>query len=229
MCRADRGRRSPATTRSPTISIPLVGNGTDQASKDALATLRDTIVPATVGAVAGRDGRTSPATTAATEDADANLATHDAAGVRRSCCPGVPAAAGHVPVDRHPDQGDRAQPAVGRGAAYGVLKLVFQDGCGEALLGLPADRRHRRLAAAVPVRDPVRPLDGLPRVHPEPGQGGWSTAGMTTNEAVAQGIKSTAGVGHRRGGRDGGGVLDLRHALADRPQADRRRPGRRGR
>ena len=54
------------------------------------------------------------------------------------------------------------------GAAYGVLVWVFQDGHGEALLGLRVQRRHRLLAAAVPVRPPVRPLDGLPRVHPQP-------------------------------------------------------------
>ena len=54
------------------------------------------------------------------------------------------------------------------GAAYGVLVAVFQWGWGESLLGFTVQRRHRQLAADVHVRDPVRPLDGLPRVHPEP-------------------------------------------------------------
>ena len=54
------------------------------------------------------------------------------------------------------------------GAAYGVLVLVFQDGQGEGLLGFDSHRRHHLLAAAVPLRDPVRPVDGLPRVHPQP-------------------------------------------------------------
>ena len=56
-------------------------------------------------------------------------------------------------------------------AAFGVLTLVFQHGLGE-VIGMPHTDGHRLLAAGVPVRDPVRPLDGLPRVHPEPDQGG---------------------------------------------------------
>ena len=57
-------------------------------------------------------------------------------------------------------------------AAFGVLTLVFQHGWGE-IIGTAA---HRRASSSwlpgVPVRDPVRPLDGLPRVHPQPHQGG---------------------------------------------------------
>ena len=53
------------------------------------------------------------------------------------------------------------------GAAYGVLKLVFQDGR-RGRARLPVGRRHHVLAAAVPLRDPLRPVDGLPRVHPQP-------------------------------------------------------------
>ena len=55
------------------------------------------------------------------------------------------------------------------GAAYGVLVLVFQNGIGESLLGFESNGGVDQLAAAVPVRDPVRALDGLPRVHPDPG------------------------------------------------------------
>ena len=54
------------------------------------------------------------------------------------------------------------------GAAYGVLTLVFQDGHGESLLGFQSLGGITVVAAAVPVRDPVRPVDGLPRVHPQP-------------------------------------------------------------
>ena len=54
------------------------------------------------------------------------------------------------------------------GASYGLLKLVFQDGHGEKLLGFESNGADHELAPAVPVRDPLRPLDGLPRVHPEP-------------------------------------------------------------
>ena len=62
------------------------------------------------------------------------------------------------------------------GAAYGVLVLVFQNGHGESLLGFTVERRRGELAAAVPVRGPVRPLDGLPRVHPLAGPRACTTA-----------------------------------------------------
>ena len=87
--------------------------------------------------------------------------------VRLRAQPGLHPAAGHVPLDRRPDQGDRPQPAVGR------RRLRHPDA---RLPGRPRreaarvhlGRRHRALAPAVPLRDPVRPLDGLPRVRPEP-------------------------------------------------------------
>ncbi len=84
---------------------------------------------------------------------------------------GVHAAAGDVQVDRDPDQGDPAQPAVGgRGARNRHLGVP-----GRPLRGLPelpVERIRQLLVPADAVRDPVRPLDGLPRVHPEPDQGG---------------------------------------------------------
>jgi uncharacterized membrane protein YdfJ with MMPL/SSD domain len=79
------------------------------------------------------------------------------------------------------------------GAAYGVLVLVFQDGHGEKLLGFQSVGGIAPLAAAVPVRDPVRPLDGLPRVHPQPHPRGRRPR-HEHDDAVAHGIKSTAGV-----------------------------------
>ena len=80
------------------------------------------------------------------------------------------------------------------GAAYGILTLVFQDGHGESLLGFNVGRRHHAVAAAVPVRDPVRALDGLPRLRPEPDPRGVRSRHDAPSEAVAHGIKSTAGV-----------------------------------
>ena len=53
-------------------------------------------------------------------------------------------------------------------AAYGFLVAVFQWGWGERMLGFHSTARHHRLDPAVPVRRPVRALDGLPRVHPQP-------------------------------------------------------------
>ena len=57
------------------------------------------------------------------------------------------------------------------GAAYGILVAVFQHGWLADVLRLPDERRDRQLAAALPLRRPLRPLDGLPRLHPQPGQG----------------------------------------------------------
>ena len=54
------------------------------------------------------------------------------------------------------------------GAAYGLLVLVFQDGVGNELFGFPQVDTIEVLGAAVPLRGPVRALDGLPRVPAQP-------------------------------------------------------------
>ena len=54
------------------------------------------------------------------------------------------------------------------GAAYGLLVLVFQRHLGGVTARVRVERGDRSMAAALPVRDPVRALDGLPRVHPQP-------------------------------------------------------------
>ena len=78
------------------------------------------------------------------------------------------------------------------GAAYGVLVLVFQNGLGRVAARLRVERRHHHLAAPVPVRDPVRALDGLPRVHPEPGPGALRP-GYEHRRRGPQGHRGTAG------------------------------------
>ena len=57
------------------------------------------------------------------------------------------------------------------GAAFGLLVLVFQDGHGADLLGFKPGP-DRGVRAGLHLHDPVRALDGLPRVHPHPDQGG---------------------------------------------------------
>ena len=98
-------------------------------------------------------------------------------------------------------EGDPAEPALG-GAAYGVLVAVFQWGWGENMLDFNSQRRHRLLAADVPVRDPVRALDGLPRVHPQPGP-----RGLRPRQSHRRRPSSTASDDRRRRdqrrGRDG--------------------------
>ena len=83
----------------------------------------------------GRRHRRRPRSTATQSD---DAVAQRAAGVRVRADAGVPAAAGHLPVDRDPDQGDRPQPAVGRPPPTACSSAVFQDGHGESLLGLHA-------------------------------------------------------------------------------------------
>ena len=61
------------------------------------------------------------------------------------------------------------------GAAYGVLVMVVPVGLGGVAARLRVQRRRHVLVAAVPLRDPLRALDGLPRVHPQPGPRGCTT------------------------------------------------------
>ena len=80
-------------------------------------------------------------------------------------------AAGLVQVDRDRSEGHRAQRALRRRGVWRARRPV-PVGLGRELPRLPVERRHRVVAADLHVRDPVRPLDGLSRVHPEPGAGG---------------------------------------------------------
>ena len=56
-------------------------------------------------------------------------------------------------------------------AAYGVLVLVFQHGVGKGLLGFSSTAGIAPGRADAAVRDPVRALDGLPRLHRQPDPG----------------------------------------------------------
>ena len=80
-----------------------------------------------------------------------------------------PAAAG-VPLDRRADQGDCHEPALGlrrlRPAGAGL-----SEGCRGGTARVPAGRTDRRVHPAGPLHDPLRTLDGLPRLPPEPDQG----------------------------------------------------------
>ncbi len=170
------------------VSIPLAGDGGDQASKDALSTLRDEIIPATVGQVATVN---VSGQTAQSEDADAQLAKS------------MPIVFGFVLILAFglllvtfrsivvPIKAIVLN-LLSVGAAYGVLKIVFQDGMGEGLLdfnsnggitpwlplflfvvlfGLSMDYHVFILSR---VREAV-------------------DRGMSTDEAVSHGIKTTAG------------------------------------
>ena len=148
------------------VAIPFRGNGTDSTSMQALHELRDVVLPGTLGQVPGRDlrghrrhRRLGRRERAAEEQGPAR--------VRLRPHLRVPAAAGLVPLGRDRGQGDRAQPAVGR-RRLRRARDPLPVGLGREPAELPLQRRHRPVAADLHVRDPVRPLDGLPRVHPEP-------------------------------------------------------------
>jgi uncharacterized membrane protein YdfJ with MMPL/SSD domain len=170
------------------ISIPLAGDGGDQASKDALSTLRGEIVPATVGQVATVN---VSGQTAQSEDADAQLAKS------------MPVVFGFVLILAFglllvtfrsivvPIKAIVLN-LLSVGAAYGVLKLVFQDGMGEGLLGFHS---NGGIAPWLPLFLFVV-LFGLSmdyhvfilsRVREAVDRG------MSTDEAVSHGIKTTAG------------------------------------
>ena len=105
---------------------------------------------------------------ASSEDFASQLNEQAAADLRLRVRTRVPAHARHVPLDRDPDQGDHPQPALGRGRLRRArARLPGRPRRVAARVHL--DRRRGELAAAVPVRRPVRALDGLPRLHPLPG------------------------------------------------------------
>jgi uncharacterized membrane protein YdfJ with MMPL/SSD domain len=173
------------------VNIPLQGTGTDAASIAALARLRDEVIPATIGAVAGTQTHVT-GTTAMSKDVNDSLAAH------------LPLVFGFVltlafvlllvtfrsiviPIKAI------VLNLLSVGASYGVLKLVFQDGHGERLLGFES---IGGVVSWLPLFLFVI-LFGLSmdyhvfilsRIREA------FDSGMSTEDAVAHGIKSTAGV-----------------------------------
>ena len=193
----DAGLTGPAqTVTSPDrtvtlVTIPLPGDGTDQTSEAAVIELRDRVIPATIGRVSGADAGVAGITA---ESRDFNtvmnarlpyvvgfvLAVAFAlllVTFRTAVVPAVAIALNLLSV----------------GAAYGVIKLIFQDGNLESLLGF---RAHGGVAPWLPlflfvilfglsmdynVFILTRIREGVAR-------------GLHTERAVADAIKSTAGV-----------------------------------
>jgi uncharacterized membrane protein YdfJ with MMPL/SSD domain len=173
------------------ISIPVEGDGTDSTSNSALAALRDDIVPPTVGALpAAEVGVTG--TTAQSKDFNEQMKTAAplvfgfvllfAFGLMLVSFRSLVIAAKAIVLN-----------LLSIGAAYGILVLVFQHGWGKEVLGF-------QFTGGI---DPFLPillfviLFGLSmdyhvfilsRVREA------YDRGMSTDEAVAHGIKSTAGV-----------------------------------
>ena len=173
------------------ITVPIEGKGADAVSNESLAVLRDEIVPNTVGALPDAEAGVT-GLTAEWKDSSDEITTK------------LPLVIGFVLVFafalmlvafRSPVIAAKAivLNLLSVGAAYGVLVLVFQHGFGKGFLGFSS-------TAGI---DPVVPLllfvilfglsmdyhvFLLSRIREA------FQRGMTTDEAVAHGIKSTAGV-----------------------------------
>ena len=173
------------------VNIPLAGAGTDDASNEALAVLREDVVPATIGAVGGVEVNVT-GITAASKDFNDSMTAHlplvfaFVLGLAfvlllvtfRSIVIPIKAIVLNL---------------LSVGASYGVLKLVFQDGHGESLLGFQS---VGGVVAWLPLFLFVI-LFGLSmdyhvfilsRIREA------IDRGMSSDEAVAHGIRSTAGV-----------------------------------
>jgi RND superfamily putative drug exporter len=173
------------------VRIPLVGKGTDKGSTDALATLREDVIPATLGTVPGIEYAVTGATAASKDWNDAMKSA-------------VPIVFGFVlafafllllvtfrsvviPLKAI------LMNLLSVAAAYGVVVAIFQWGWGEGLLDFNS---NGGVAAWLPMFLFVI-LFGLSmdyhvfilsRVRE------YYDRGLDTEHAVAKGIKSTAGV-----------------------------------
>jgi uncharacterized membrane protein YdfJ with MMPL/SSD domain len=120
-----------------TVDIPLAGNGSDAASKAALATLRNDLLPGTVGTVAGVEYAVT-GTTAASEDWSAKMKQSAplvfgfvllfAFGLLLVSFRSIVVAVKAIVLN-----------LLSVGAAYGILVAVFQWGWGEGLLGFESN------------------------------------------------------------------------------------------
>ena len=173
------------------VSVPMQGTGTDAASDAALAALRDDVVPQSIGAIPGAQAHVT-GLTAGSKDFNTRMGDR------------LPLVFGFVlglafllllVVFRSLVVPIKAivLNLLSVGASYGVLKLVFQDGRGEELLGFES---LGGITAWLPLFLFVI-LFGLSmdyhvfilsRIREA------VDGGMRTDEAVSYGIRSTAGV-----------------------------------
>jgi RND superfamily putative drug exporter len=173
------------------VQIPMQGDGTDTASDTALATLRGDVIPSTLGHVDGVKANVTGLTAGSKDFNDAMKANLPVVfafvlGLAfilllvtfRSIVVPIKAIVLNL---------------LSVGAAYGVLKLVFQDGHGESLLGFES---LGGITSWLPLFLFVI-LFGLSmdyhvfiisRIRESVDRG------MRTEDAVAHGIRSTAGV-----------------------------------
>jgi putative drug exporter of the RND superfamily len=180
-----------AAGRALILNVPLAGNGSDAASDAALLTLRDKVLPATLGAVSGLSYAVT-GNTAANYDWSATVHARTPLVLAVVCLLafGVMVAAFRSIL----------LPVISIGlnllsvaAAYGLITLIFQDGHLEGLLGFTG---YGAIADWVPLFMFVL-LFGLSmdyhvfilsRIRER------RMAGASTRDALAGGIASSAGV-----------------------------------
>jgi uncharacterized membrane protein YdfJ with MMPL/SSD domain len=173
-----------------TVTVPTVGEGTDELANEAVDALRGEIVPNTVGNVDGVEAYTSgeAAATGDFNDAMTGNLPYVFAFVLSAAFMLLLVTFRSIVIPLKAI----ALNLLSVGAAYGLLVLVFQNGIGESLLGLGSGA----IAAWLPLFLFVI-LFGLSmdyhvfiltRVREA------FDRGMSTGDAVAHGIKSTAGV-----------------------------------
>jgi len=173
------------------ITVPIAGTGTDPASNTALAELRDTIVPETVGAVPNTEAGVTGLTAEWKDQGDQMKSTLPivvafvllfAFGLMLVSFRSIVIAIKAILLN-----------VLSVAAAYGVLVLVFQDGYGKGLLGFNATAG---ISPVVPLLLFVI-LFGLSmdyhvfivsRIRET------FDRGANMDDAIAHGIKSTAGV-----------------------------------
>jgi RND superfamily putative drug exporter len=173
------------------IAVPIAGNGTDSLSDDALRTLRDEIVPQTVGAVPSSEAGVTGLTASWKDQASelrSNLAPVVAFVLLLAFVLMLVAFRSVVIAGKA-----ILLNLLSVAAAYGVLVLVFQHGVGKGLLGVSS---ADGIEAVVPLLLFVI-LFGLSmdyhvfiisRIRE------WHDRGVATDEAISHGIRSTAGV-----------------------------------
>ncbi len=172
------------------INIPTIGTGTDQASLDALNKLRDDIVPATVGAV---EGATVNVTGDAASSADFSSNLSSRLPLIFAFVFGlafllmlVTFRSIVIPIKAI------LLNLLSVGAAYGVLVLVFQNGNLEGLIGFTSNGGVTNwlplflfvVLFGLSMDYHVFILSRVRELYDR---------GLTTDEAVKQGIASTAG------------------------------------
>ncbi len=173
------------------IAIPVAGNGTDGPSNRALDALRGEIVPATVGAVDGVEANVTGAAAGIRDFNDA-MKSH------------LPYVFGFVIVAAFllllftfrsvviPIKAIVLN-LMSVAASYGILTWLFQDGHGESLLGFESTGAITAwlplflfvILFGLSMDYHVLILSRIRELH---------DGGMSTREAVSEGIKSTAGV-----------------------------------